>query len=81
MLGWFKLESSLKRLGLERIDLDQIHWPAWHGAPEGASPGSIEEAVSALAEMQRQGKIRYIGVSNFDAELTCRLRPDRCRSK
>jgi aryl-alcohol dehydrogenase-like predicted oxidoreductase len=62
-----ELERSLKRLGVEQIDLYQIHWPAWNDAPESASPGSIEEAVTALAEMQRQGKIRYIGVSNFDA--------------
>jgi aryl-alcohol dehydrogenase-like predicted oxidoreductase len=62
-----ELDGSLKRLDIEQIDLYQIHWPAWHGAPESASPGSIEEAVGALAEMQRQGKIRYIGVSNFDA--------------
>jgi aryl-alcohol dehydrogenase-like predicted oxidoreductase len=62
-----ELEGSLKRLGLEQIDLYQIHWPAWNGAPESASPGSIEEAVSALADMQREGKVRYIGVSNFDA--------------
>jgi aryl-alcohol dehydrogenase-like predicted oxidoreductase len=63
-----ELEGSLKRLDIEQIDLYQIHWPAWNGAPESASPGSIEEAVGALAEMQRQGKIRYIGVSNFDVE-------------
>jgi aryl-alcohol dehydrogenase-like predicted oxidoreductase len=62
-----ELEHSLKRLGLEQIDLYQIHWPAWNDAPESASPGSIEEAVTALAEMQCQGKVRYIGVSNFDA--------------
>jgi aryl-alcohol dehydrogenase-like predicted oxidoreductase len=62
-----ELDGSLKRLDIEQIDLYQIHWPAWNGAPESASPGSIEEAVSTLAEMQRQGKIRYIGVSNFDA--------------
>jgi aryl-alcohol dehydrogenase-like predicted oxidoreductase len=61
-----ELEGSLKRLDREQIDLYQIHWPAWHGAPESTSPGSIEEAVSTLAEMQYQGKIRYIGVSNFD---------------
>jgi aryl-alcohol dehydrogenase-like predicted oxidoreductase len=59
-------EASLKRLGLEQIDLYQIHWPAWNGAPESASPGSIEEAVGALAELQQQGKIRNIGLSNFD---------------
>jgi aryl-alcohol dehydrogenase-like predicted oxidoreductase len=61
-----ELEGSLKRLNVEQIDLYQIHWPAWHGSPESASPGSIEEAIGTLAEMQRQGKIRYIGVSNFD---------------
>jgi aryl-alcohol dehydrogenase-like predicted oxidoreductase len=62
-----EVESSLKRLGVDQLDLYQVHWPAWNGAPESASPGSIEEALSALAEMQRQGKIRHIGVSNFDA--------------
>jgi aryl-alcohol dehydrogenase-like predicted oxidoreductase len=62
-----ELEGSLKRLEVEQIDLYQIHWPAWHGARESASPGSIEEAIGALAEMKRQGKIRHIGVSNFNA--------------
>ena len=60
-------EASLKRLGVERIDLYQIHWPAWRGNPETASPGSIEEAVGALAKLKEQGKIRHIGVSNFNA--------------
>ena len=59
-------EASLKRLGLDSIDLYQIHWPAWKGAPESASPGSIEEAVGALAKLKQQGKIRQIGVSNFN---------------
>src|SRR5713226_2400147 len=36
-------EASLKRLGVERIDLYQIHWPAWKGHPEAASPASIAE--------------------------------------
>ena len=36
--------------------------------PESASPGSIEEAVGALAELKAQGKIRNIGVSNFNAQ-------------
>ena len=61
-------EASLKRLGAEHIDLYQIHWPAWRGDPEAASPGSIEEAVGALAKLKEQGKIRYIGVSNFNAQ-------------
>jgi aryl-alcohol dehydrogenase-like predicted oxidoreductase len=61
-------ESSLKRLSLETIDLYQIHWPALSGNPESASPGSIEEAVGALARLQAEGKIRHIGVSNFNAQ-------------
>jgi aryl-alcohol dehydrogenase-like predicted oxidoreductase len=61
-------ESSLRRLGLDSIDLYQIHWPAWSGNPESASPGSIEEAVGALAKLQAEGKIRHIGVSNFNAQ-------------
>jgi aryl-alcohol dehydrogenase-like predicted oxidoreductase len=61
-------EASLKRLGIDAIDLYQIHWPAWKGAPESTSPGSIEEAVAALAKLKEQGKIRSIGVSNFDVE-------------
>jgi len=61
-------EASLKRLGLDAIDLYQIHWPAWKGAEESASPGSIEEALGALAELRDQGKIRHIGVSNFDVQ-------------
>ena len=60
-------EASLKRLGLDSIDLYQIHWPAWHGRPESASPGSIEEAIGEMAKLKREGKIRHIGVSNFDA--------------
>jgi aryl-alcohol dehydrogenase-like predicted oxidoreductase len=59
-------EASLMRLGLDSIDLYQIHWPAWRGGPESDSPGSIEEAVGALALLQREGKIRNIGVSNFN---------------
>src|SRR4051794_12733717 len=43
-------EASLKRLGLDAIDLYQIHWPAWKGNPESHSPGSIEEAVGELAK-------------------------------
>ena len=61
-------EASLKRLGLDAIDLYQIHWPAWSGNPESASPGSIEEAVGALAELKGEGKIRHIGVSNFNTQ-------------
>jgi aryl-alcohol dehydrogenase-like predicted oxidoreductase len=61
-------EASLKRLRVDSIDLYQIHWPAWRGAPESASPGSIEEAVGAMAKLKTEGKIRHIGVSNFNVE-------------
>jgi aryl-alcohol dehydrogenase-like predicted oxidoreductase len=61
-------ESSLKRLKIDTIDLYQIHWPAWHGGSDSASPGSIEEAVFAMAKLKAEGKIRHVGVSNFDAE-------------
>jgi aryl-alcohol dehydrogenase-like predicted oxidoreductase len=60
-------EASLKRLGIDAIDLYQIHWPAWKGNPETDSPGSIEEAVAELAKLKAEGKIRHIGVSNFNA--------------
>jgi aryl-alcohol dehydrogenase-like predicted oxidoreductase len=61
-------ESSLRRLGIETVDLYQIHWPAWQGAPESASPGSIEEAVGEMAKLKAEGKIRNIGVSNCGAQ-------------
>jgi aryl-alcohol dehydrogenase-like predicted oxidoreductase len=60
--------ASLQRLGIDAIDLYQIHWPAWKGGPESASPGSIEEAVGALAKLKEQGKIRHIGLSNFNVD-------------
>ena len=50
------LEGSLKRLKLERIDLYQLH------APDPKVP--FEESVGALADLQREGKIRHVGVSN-----------------
>lgn len=53
-------ELSLKRLGVEAIDLYQIHWPN----PED----EIEEGWRAMADLQRQGKVRWIGVSNFNVE-------------
>ena len=53
-------EGSLARLRVERIDLYQYH------RPDPNVP--IEESLGALVELQREGKIRHIGVSNFDVE-------------
>ena len=55
-----ELHASLRRLGREVIDLYQIHWP--NPEPE------IEEAWETLAKFKDQGKVRYIGVSNFNVE-------------
>jgi aryl-alcohol dehydrogenase-like predicted oxidoreductase len=55
-----ELEGSLCRLGVETIDLYQIHWPN----PET----EIEEGWEALARFQKEGKIRWIGVSNFSVD-------------
>jgi aryl-alcohol dehydrogenase-like predicted oxidoreductase len=57
-----ELEASLKRLQVEVIDLYQIHWPP----PRAEDIGQIDWAMGVLVEAERAGKIRYIGVSNFD---------------
>ncbi len=53
-------EDSLSRLGIDAIDLYQIHWPI--------PARDIEEGWAALAELKEQGLVRHIGVSNFDVE-------------
>jgi aryl-alcohol dehydrogenase-like predicted oxidoreductase len=55
-----ELDSSLRRLDVEVIDLYQIHWPN----PEE----EIEEGWETLARFKQQGKIRWIGVSNFSVD-------------
>ena len=57
-----ELEDSLRRLSIDVIDLYQIHWP-----PEPDSP-ALEEGWSTLAALKREGKVRWIGVSNFDVD-------------
>lgn len=51
-------ESSLKRLGVDVIDLYQMHWPI----PEG----EIEEGWAEMAKLREEGKVRWIGVSNYN---------------
>ena len=58
-------EDSLTRLGVETIDLYQMHWPD----PEE----QIEEGWEAMASLVQQGKVRYIGVSNFTVDQLRRV--------
>ena len=60
-----EVEGSLTRLGVDVIDLYQIHWPRWGSSPPGYDPGNVADAWQALAELKRDGKVRYIGASNF----------------
>ncbi|HEU0109199.1 MAG TPA: aldo/keto reductase [Vicinamibacteria bacterium] len=55
-------EASLRRLGVERIDLYQFHWPDQSGIP-------IEDSWAAMARLVEQGKVRAAGVSNFGLDL------------
>lgn len=57
-------EASLRRLQVDTIDLYQIHWPE----PDE----DVEEGWAAMAELKKQGKVRWIGVSNFDASQLAR---------
>jgi aryl-alcohol dehydrogenase-like predicted oxidoreductase len=57
-----EVEDSLRRLAVDVIDLYQIHWPPNPDSPE------LEEGWTTLAELKRQGKVRWIGVSNFDVK-------------
>ncbi len=71
-------EQSLRRLDTDRIDLYQLHWPVWPSSPPGHDPGSLEQGWATLAALQREGKVRHIGICNADAEqLACihRLAP------
>jgi len=61
-----EVEDSLERLGVDTIDLYQIHWPN----PDA----QIEEGWATMAELQKEGKLRYIGVSNFSPSQMDRAR-------
>jgi len=59
-------EDSLRRLKVDAIDLYQIHWPV-------ENTTELEAGWSTMARLQREGKVRWIGVSNFSAEQMRRV--------
>jgi aryl-alcohol dehydrogenase-like predicted oxidoreductase len=61
-----EIEDSLRRLGVETIDLYQIHWP------DPKTP--LEDTLEILLKAQEAGKFRYLGVSNFDTGLMEKVR-------
>ena len=61
-------EASLRRLGVECIDLYQFHWPDETGTP-------VEDSWAAIAKLVEEGKVRAAGVSNFSVDLL-----DRCEA-
>lgn len=67
-------EASLRRLDVDCIDLYQIGWPVWPNSDSGRDRGSLEQAWETLAALQREGKARFIGVSNCDVDQLVRLR-------
>lgn len=60
-------EQSLRRLGLDTIDLYQIHWP------DNSTGTAVEDSWEAMSRLVEEGKVRWIGVSNFEPALL-----DRC---
>lgn len=58
-------EASLRRLKVDVIDLYQIHWPE--------PPEDIDEGWQTLVKLQEEGKVRWIGVSNFSAEQMAQI--------
>ncbi len=62
-------EASLRRLGVERIDLYQFHWPDETGTP-------VEDSWGEMLRLVGEGKVRWPGVSNFDVALL-----ERCEKK
>lgn len=60
------LEASLRRLGTDTIDLLQVHWPCEDGTP-------LEVTFRALDDLRREGKLRHLGVCNYNASALRRI--------
>jgi aryl-alcohol dehydrogenase-like predicted oxidoreductase len=60
-----EVEASLRRLGVERIDLYQFHWPDETGT-------AVEDSWATMIRLVEEGKVRAAGVSNFDVDLLAR---------
>jgi aryl-alcohol dehydrogenase-like predicted oxidoreductase len=58
------LKNSLRRLGVEQVDLYQMHWPF--------KPNSVENWMDAMASVVKDGLVRFVGVSNYDLDQTRR---------
>jgi aryl-alcohol dehydrogenase-like predicted oxidoreductase len=59
---WRECQDSLRRLGVDRIDLYQFHWPDETGTP-------VEDSWREMVRLIEEGKVRLAGVSNFDVAL------------
>ena len=66
-------EASLRRLGVERIDLYQFHWPDY------ATGTPVEESWGTMVELVDEGKVRWLGVCNFDVARLEAVRGDQAR--
>jgi aryl-alcohol dehydrogenase-like predicted oxidoreductase len=66
-----EVEASLRRLRVESIDLYQVHWPVM---PPDKPATDLEEGWATMADLQRQGKVRWIGASNFRVDHLDRAR-------
>ncbi|HXK09283.1 MAG TPA: aldo/keto reductase [Vicinamibacteria bacterium] len=65
-----RCEASLERLGTDHVDLYMVHWPITprsivHFDPHATACPRVDDAFAALLRLREQGKVRYLGVSNF----------------